>query len=108
MIPAPTSHFQLPSQQLRMRRVRCNSAPDIIQTRRSAARPPTTNLTSHDDTWAHTRHSTGSILVSDVWHTLMREFEPDLKSKFFGTRLGARFQRMGQKIRTIGVKQELQ
>src|SRR5256714_13432700 len=63
-------------------------------------------LPYHDRTWGHTLESTGSVLLSDVGHNLMREFGPDLKSKFFSTRLGARFQRMGQKIRTVGVRQE--
>ena len=63
-------------------------------------------LPYHDRTWGHTLQSTGSMLLSDVGHNLMREFGPDLKSKFFSTRLGARFQRMGQKIRTVGVRQE--
>ena len=65
-------------------------------------------LPYHDRTWGHTLESTGSVLLSDIGHNLLREFGPDLKAKFFGTRLGAKFQRMGQRFRTIGVKQELQ
>ena len=63
-------------------------------------------LPYHDRTWGHTLQSTGSVLLSDVGHNLLSEFGPDLKAKFFSTRLGARFQRMGQKVRTLGVKQE--
>jgi hypothetical protein len=63
-------------------------------------------LPYHDRTWGHTLESTGSVLLSDVGHNLMREFGPDLKSKFFSTRLGAKFERMGQRVRTLGVKQE--
>ena len=65
-------------------------------------------LPYHDRTWGHTLESTSSVLLSDIGHNLLREFGPDLKAKFFGTRLGAKFQRMGQRFRTIGVKQELQ
>jgi hypothetical protein len=36
----------------------------------------------------------------------MREFGPDLKSKFFSTRLGAKFVRIAHKVRTVGVPQE--
>jgi hypothetical protein len=60
----------------------------------------------HDRTWGHTLESTGSVLLSDIGRNLLREFGPDLKSKFFGTRLGAKFLRMGQKIRMAGVPQE--
>lgn len=63
-------------------------------------------LPYHDRTWGHTLESTGSVLLSDVGRNLLREFGPDLKSRFFGTRLGARFARMGQKIRTVGVPKE--
>ena len=63
-------------------------------------------LPDHDRTWGHTLSSSGAVLLDDVGHNLLREFGPDLKAKFFGTRLGAKFARMGQKIRTVGVKQE--
>jgi hypothetical protein len=63
-------------------------------------------LPYHDRTWGHTLESTGSVLLSDVGHNLMREFGPDLKSKFFSTRIGAKFARMGQKIRTVGVPKD--
>jgi hypothetical protein len=63
-------------------------------------------LPYHDRTWGHTLESTGSVLLSDVGHNLMREFGPDLKSKFFSTRIGAKFARMGQRIRTVGVPHE--
>ncbi len=65
-------------------------------------------LPYHDRTWGHTLESTGTVLLTDIGHNLLGEFGPDLKAKFFGTRLGAKFERMGQRIRTIGVKQELQ
>jgi hypothetical protein len=63
-------------------------------------------LPYHDRTWGHTLSSTGSELLSDVGRNLLREFGPDLKAKFFGTRLGAKFSHLGQRIRTVGVKQE--
>ena len=63
-------------------------------------------LPYHDRTWGHTLQSTESVLLSDIGHNLMREFGPDLKAKFFGTRLGAKFARIGQRVRTLGVKQE--
>jgi hypothetical protein len=63
-------------------------------------------LPDHDRTWGHTLNSTGSVLLSDVGRNLLREFGPDLKTKFFGTRLGAKFFRMGQRIRTVGVPKE--
>lgn len=63
-------------------------------------------LPYHDRTWGHTLSSTGSELLSDVGRNLIREFGPDLKAKFFGTRLGAKFSHLGQRIRTVGVKQE--
>ena len=63
-------------------------------------------LPYHDRTWGHTLESTGSVLLSDIGRNLLREFGPDLKAKFFGTRLGAKFLRVGQKIRMAGVPQE--
>ena len=63
-------------------------------------------LPYHDRTWGHTLKSTGTVLLSDVGRNLMREFGPDLKSKFFSTRLGAKFSRIAQKVRTVGVQQE--
>jgi hypothetical protein len=63
-------------------------------------------LPYHDRTWGHTLSSTGSELLSDMGRNLLREFGPDLKAKFFGTRLGAKFSHLGQRIRTVGVKQE--
>jgi len=63
-------------------------------------------LPYHDRTWGHTLNSTGSVLLSDVGRNLMREFGPDLKSKFFSTRLGAKFVRIAHKVRTVGVPQE--
>jgi len=63
-------------------------------------------LPSRDRTWGHTLESTGSVLLDDMGRNLLREFGPDLKSKFFRTRLGAKFARIGQKIRMIGVPQE--
>lgn len=63
-------------------------------------------LPYHDRTWGHTLQSTGTVLLSDIGRNLLREFGPDLKSKFFGTRLGAKFLHVGQKIRMAGVPQE--
>ena len=63
-------------------------------------------LPNHDRTWGHTLQSTGSVLLSDVGRNLMREFGPDLKARFFGTRLGAKFSRIAQRVRTIGVERE--
>ena len=63
-------------------------------------------LPYHDRTWGHTLQSTGSVLLSDVGRNLLREFGPDLKAKFFRTRLGARFERIGHRVRTLGVQQE--
>lgn len=63
-------------------------------------------LPNHDRTWGHTLESTGTVLLSDVGRNLMREFGPDLKRKFFGTRLGSKFARIGQKIRMVGVPKE--
>ena len=63
-------------------------------------------LPDHDRTWGHTLQSTSSVLLSDVGRNLLREFGPDLKAKFFGTRLGAKFAHVAQRVRTIGVKQE--
>ena len=54
----------------------------------------------------HTLQSTGSVLLSDVGRNLLREFGPDLKAKFFSTRLGARFERIAHRVRTLGVQQE--
>jgi hypothetical protein len=63
-------------------------------------------LPYHDRTWGHTLTSTGSELLSDMGRNLLREFGPDIKARFFGTRLGAKFAHFGQRIRTVGVKQE--
>ena len=63
-------------------------------------------LPYHDRTWGHTLQSTGSVLLSDVGRNLLREFGPDLKAKFFSTRLGARFERIAHRVRTLGVQQE--
>jgi len=63
-------------------------------------------LPYHDRTWGYTLSSTGSQLLSDMGRNLLREFGPDLKAKFFNSRLGAKFARVGERMRTIGVKQE--
>ena len=63
-------------------------------------------LPYHDRTWGHTLQSTGSVLLSDIGHNLLREFGPDLKAKFFSTRMGAKFVRMAQRVRTVGIQQE--
>jgi hypothetical protein len=63
-------------------------------------------LPYHDRTWGHTLESTGMVLLNDAGRNLLREFGPNLKAKFFGTRLGSKFVRLGQKVRTIGVPQE--
>ena len=63
-------------------------------------------LPYHDRTWGHTLSTTGSELLTDMGRNLLREFGPDLKAKFFGTRLGAKFSHLGQRIRTVGVKQD--
>lgn len=65
-----------------------------------------TYLPYHDRTLGHTLSSTGSELLTDMGRNLLREFGPDLKAKFFGTRLGAKFAHLGQRIRTVGVKQD--
>jgi hypothetical protein len=46
------------------------------------------------------------VLLNDAGRNLLREFGPNLKAKFFSTRLGSKFVRLGQKVRTIGVPQE--
>ena len=63
-------------------------------------------LPNHDRTWGHTLQSTGSVLLSDIGRNLMREFGPDVKAKFFSTRLGMKFARIAQRVRTIGVERE--
>jgi hypothetical protein len=63
-------------------------------------------LPYHDRTWGHTLQSTSSVLLSDIGHNLLREFGPDLKAKFFSTRIGAKFARIAQRVRTVGIEQE--
>jgi hypothetical protein len=65
-------------------------------------------ISYHDRTLGHTLESTGTVLLSDMGRNLLREFGPDLKTKFFSTRFGGMFARFTHKVRTVGVQETLQ
>jgi hypothetical protein len=67
-----------------------------------------TYLPYHDRTLGHTLETTGTVLLSDMGRNLLREFGPDLKARFSGTRLGVMCARFTHKVRTIGVREPLQ